>query len=333
MLPRCFSIPLWLPHSCCTQDWAEEMKNRQGTEQGLRKPWCGEYCFCPIPTHCPTERALPDCQGKGCVLLLHPHSKRGGKWLLSVRWTRPCVPLAVKCLFNCYTELLEWSKATLRLLSTWPTVFSDLVLSPLQYHCSFTLYFFRSPWTVSALLMIYFMWFPPIYLRTQILIGFFISKVCKALERTCQRYAALERKACYSSYKSVTQACTIPLRMNRTFKLSKSAWLPFWYKPPESKNLCGSTDCFSTDPNIPINALISAYNLKQFYAEFLTVNYYIPASSTRSSNFLLNLDQGWFKGVDTKVTHVQEQGHAYPLSYNALKSLPVIFPCVCAQLC
>lgn len=62
---------------------------------------------------------------------------------------------------------------------------------------------------------------------------------------------------------------------------------------------------------IPINAPISVYNLKQLYAEFLTENYYIAASSMSSSNFLLIIDQVGLRGFPqglhmrkSKETHV-----------------------------
>lgn len=166
-----------------------------------------------------------DCRCKDCVLLFHPHGESGTA--LSLRRTRVCVPPAIKCLFNCYIVLLEWSKAVFRLLSTWPTVFFSF------YYISFT---------VSLLFHTLFL---PQSLDCLCTPGnllhvisshlfmhsntprLFISKVCKALKRICQKSTALEQKANYSSYKSVIQASTVCLRMNRAFKLHKAAWLPW----------------------------------------------------------------------------------------------------------
>lgn len=130
-----------------------------------------------------------DCRCKDCVLLFQPHSKSGTA--LGFRGTRVCVPPAIKCLFNCYIELLEQSKAAFRLLSTWPTVFSDFIISLLQYHCYFTLYFFHNPWTVYAFLVIYCMWFPPIYLCTQILHSFLFQRFAKHSKESARNIQVL----------------------------------------------------------------------------------------------------------------------------------------------
>lgn len=156
------------------------------------------------------------------VLLFHFHSE--SSTALSFRGTKICVPPAIKCLFNCYTELLEWSKAAFRLHSTWPPVFSDFIISLLQYHHYFTLSFtilrLCTPGDLLHVISSYLF----MHSDTPQL---FISKVCKALERIWQKCTALEQKTYCSSYKSVTQTSTVCLRMNRAFKLYNAAWLPW----------------------------------------------------------------------------------------------------------
>lgn len=74
-------------------------------------------------------------QCKDCVLLFHTHSESGTT--LHFRGTGVCVPPPIECLFNCYIQLLAWSKAAFMPLSTWPTV--SLIL----------LYIFRSIIAIS----------------------------------------------------------------------------------------------------------------------------------------------------------------------------------------
>lgn len=165
-----------------------------------------------------------DCRCKDCALLFHPRSKSGTA--LNFRGASVCVPPAIKCLFNCYIELLEWSKAAFRLLSTWPAVFSDFIISLLQYHCYFTLFLSQSLDCLCTPGDLLHVISSHLFMHSNTL-QLFISKVCKALERICQKRTALEQKAYYSSYKSATQAGTVCLRMNRAFRLNKAAWLPW----------------------------------------------------------------------------------------------------------
>lgn len=129
--------------------------------------------------------------------------------------TRVCVLPAIKYLLNCYTELLEWSKAAFMLLTTWPTVFSGFIISLLQYHCYFTLYFFHNPETVYV---IYCMWFPPICL----LFSFLFQRSEKHSKESARNVQLLSKK-CITVHRNHSHRPAQSVWEGRAFKLYKAA--------------------------------------------------------------------------------------------------------------
>lgn len=82
---------------------------------------------------------------------------------------------------------------------------------------------------------------------------------------------------------------------------------------------------------VPVSALISAYDLEQFHAEFVTEKYYILASSMSSSSFILTLAHHWFERTSTRASHSQAVKQTHLLPHSDLKPQSGLFLCACAK--
>lgn len=210
------------------------------------------------------------------------------------------------------------------LLSTWPTVFLILLhifnsIIAISHFISLTI----------LTLSVHSWWFTacdflPFIYALKYSTAFYFKGLQGTQMNLAEMYSSWEK----ISYKSTIQANTVCLRMNRAFKLYRQHVCLDSANHEEAKT---PVETQAVLVQVPVSALISAYDLEQFHAEFVTEKYYILASSMSSSSFILILAHHWFERTSTRASHSQAAKQTHLLPRSDLKPQSGLFLCACAK--